>query len=113
MTNLTQTNGRMTKKELFHNMMTNVSNANRYEREILKDIVSYNDLKNALQSDANFYNCILRQIHKHTQWCGGNAFSYRKHDVDSYIAALHSIAAQVGCELYSPNGAWFVRNISK
>lgn len=113
MTNLTQTNGRMTKKELFHNMMTNVSNANRYEREMLKDIVSYNDLKNSLQHSANFFNCILRQVDNYVQWCGGEKFSYRKQDVDAYITALHSIAAQVGCELYSPNGAWFVRNISK
>jgi len=70
-------------------------------------------LKNALQHDANFFNCILRQVDKYVQWCGGEKFSYRKQDVDAYITALHSIAAQVGCELYSPNGAWFVRNISK
>ena len=82
------------------------------ERRMLLDCVeNLNDFKNNVQYYANFCACIERQLHNTVKYHHGNPYFLDKTDVEFIKTAMQSMCDYVGYELYSPNGAWFVRSI--
>lgn len=82
------------------------------ERRMLLDgIETLNDFKSNIQYYANFCACIESQLHKTVKYYHGNPYFLDKTDIDLIMIAVRSMCKHVGYELYSPNGAWFVRSI--
>ena len=82
-----------------------------YERVILRENTNVRDIKDALKYEADKLSCIRRQIEKTCQWYLGELYCYDQAKVDGMWEAIFSIANKLGYEIYSPNGAWFVRAI--
>ena len=82
------------------------------ERRMLLDCVeNLRDFKQNIQYYANFCSCIERQLDKHVQYHHGNPHFMCHSDVKDIWNAMQSMCSVVGYEIYSPNGAWFVRSI--
>lgn len=84
-----------------------------YDRLILTDVTSVRELKNDLQYYANKFYCLQRQHGKGFKMYHGEIFLYTDSAVDKMIESVHTIANRCGYEIYSPNGAWFVKPLTK
>lgn len=83
----------------------------KHFRVILDGIESLNDFKSTIEWFANHIDCCGKQLHKYVQYHHGNKYYYHKTDLDAMANACYTMCDYVGYELYSPNGAWFVRSI--
>jgi meiotically up-regulated gene 157 (Mug157) protein len=82
------------------------------ERRMLLDCVeNLRDFKRNIEYYANFCKCIQSQLHNTIQYHHGNRHFMTRSDVQCIWTAMQSMCKVVGYELYSPNGAWFVRAI--
>ena len=96
----------MTKAELFSKLTA----TNKEERVIMDGCETFKDLKSNLQYYANMFYAIERQLNNTFQFYFGERYMYHAYDVKLMLDAIHNVAGKLNYELYSPNGAWFIKS---
>lgn len=104
---------RVTKTQLFQQTKYDVCElleGTREERFILSDVCSVKELKDDLKYCADKYYALKKQEGRGYKMYHGQIQIVSDAKVDAIIQAVHSVANKCGYEVYSPNGAWFVRS---
>ena len=105
----------MSKKETLTRLLWEVNEemaiGNKYWRRVMSDIQTLNEFKSSVEWTINHVDCCAKQLHKHVQYHHGNPYYYHPCDLNEMRDACYDICKVMGYEIYSPNGAWFVRSI--
>ena len=106
----------MTKSQLLKQTKYSVFDLNEGTIEdilVLLDVYSVRELKDSLQHLANKFYCLKEQEGKPYKMYLGQHYLTTDAKVDRVLASVHAIANRCGYEVYSPNGFWFVRPLTK
>jgi hypothetical protein len=105
----TQSN-KMTKTQKFEQLRN--SELQGFEKSIVRECSTYKELKENLAWYANKFHSIAQVVqHCKVQYYLGETNFYSPSEVQNILNATYNIASELGLEIYSPNGAWFVRSI--
>ena len=80
-------------------------------RLILDGVQTLNDFKSSVEYFANHVACCEKQLDKYVQYHLGNPYYYHASDLSRIKRACINVCYQLGYELYSPNGFWYVKSI--
>ena len=84
---------------------------NSLEQSIIRDCKDLKELKDELVYIANKFYAIESQLHKQCQHYSGRRYFYTPDFTKRTLSAVHNIASKLNYEIYSPNGAWFIKTI--
>ena len=80
-------------------------------RLILDGVQTLNEFKSSVEYFANHVACCEKQLDKYVQYHLGNPYYYHASDLSRIKRACINVCYQLGYELYSPNGFWYVKSI--
>jgi hypothetical protein len=105
---------KISKREALASLLWEVNEMKTGSREwrlILDGVQTLNDFKINIEYFANHVACCEKQLDKHVQYHLGSPYYYHASDLSRIKRACISACYQLGYELYSPNGFWYVKSI--
>lgn len=82
-----------------------------HEQSIINDCQNLKELKEELVYLANKFYAIKSQLPKQFQYYNGERYCSSPRRTEEILSAVHNIASKLNYEIYSPNGAWFIKTI--
>jgi hypothetical protein len=99
-----------TQKESFLRLKSNPSLASTaFAERIIRDCENAQELKCELEWQFNKYKCLEGQKDKLQQWNLGTKYSFLPEQIAQRLLDLTKIADAMNYEVYSPNGAYFIK----
>jgi hypothetical protein len=99
-----------TQKESFLRLKSNPSLASTaFAERIIRDCENAQELKCELEWQFNKYKCLEEQKNKLDQWNLGTKYSFLPQQIAQRLSELTNIAEAMNYEVYSQNGAYFIR----
>jgi hypothetical protein len=100
----------ITQKESFLRLKSTPSLAStKFAERIINDCENARELKCELEWQFNKYKCLEEQSSKKELWNAGNKYSFLPQKIAHRLLDLTKIADAMNYEVYSPNGAYFIK----
>jgi hypothetical protein len=104
----------ITQKESFLRLKNSPSLAStQFAERIIRDCENARELKCELEWQFNKYKCLEEQKNKLQQWNAGTKYSFLPQQIAQRLLDLTKIAEAMNYEVYSPNGAYFIKTKNK